>query len=586
LISRGYSFAVLVAMALAAALLYPRTQLPLSFDAVHTYLPMARRMLAEGWAFAQSPESLVTGPVSFLYPALFGADGTIVRWANVALYCATIALGFHALRLSHSPRAGVCAALLLAVSPTLRPFIADVLTEPPFIFLIAVWIAAVASTAPRSTLSPTLSQGRGRKSAWIIIGGIAFALAALTRPAAMYFAPLAALVFAWRAFHHRREEDKQLAILHAIAAAGIALWVARNAITFGFPGIATGAGVALFFGANPLVDGFDPGYFGMDYDSGSVHPGESHLAIASDRILRAVALEEFRDTPLAVVAEMFARKAVAFLFVTSAETAREPLALLRSWRIALVALAVAGLIRNRKSVVPLVLGAFAAYMVAVHLPVVYHHRYSVGALDLPLTLLAAIGLIELVRDVRWAAFVFAAVVITGAFGLLDLARAAPLSPRPDRVPVEVVWLRNIGERYELVPGGAGLEIPVAKVSAMPVWDLVLVAIDLAIVPKGHGPGCTMMRLRYRAATDETFDPDRVVRVPIDPDGKMHTVNIGATVPLKLDRSGVARLEFDCASPATLEVGTMAVIMPRRAPYFRDRYLERQRAGHALEPPRP
>jgi len=86
----------------------------------------------------------------------------------------------------------------------------------------------------------------------------------------MYFAPLAAVVFAWRAFRHRREEDKRLAILHAIAAVGIALWIARNAITFAFPAVATGAGVALFFGANPLVDGFDRTWYQVSRDAAFV----------------------------------------------------------------------------------------------------------------------------------------------------------------------------------------------------------------------------------------------------------------------------------------------------------------------------
>lgn len=570
---RAYPFAVLGAMALCVWLLYPRTRLPLSFDAIHVYLPMARSVLAEGWAFMQRPEALAAGPVAFLYPALLGAGEATLRWANIALYAATTALGFHALRLAHSWRSGVAAAFLLAVSPTLLPYMADVLTEPPFVFLMAVWIVAVAEIAS------------GRSLAWIAIGAIALALATLTRPAVMYFAPLMAAVFAWRAFRHRGRTDARLAMLHVAALALVALWIVRNAMAFGFPGVATGAGAALFFGVNPLVDGFDPRYFGMDYDSGAVHPDMSHLSIEADRILRGVALLELRDTPVAIVAEMFVRKAGAFLLVTSAEPSGEPLALLRAWRILLVVLAAVALLRAWRSTIVLALAALAGYMVAVHLPVVYHHRYSVGAVDLPLTLLAAIGLAEAMRNTKWMAFTLAAAIVGVGFGLLDAARAAPRSPRPERVPHDVAWLRNVDERIVLRPGAAAIEIPVDKDPATGPWQLSIVAIDLSLQPEGKGAGCTAMRLRYRPASEATFGEQRVTRVPLAPGAGRRTLVIGAAIPVRLSGTGVVRLEFDCASPATLEVGTMAVIDPRRAGYYRDLYRERQkRAGSTPQPP--
>ncbi|HEX7559274.1 MAG TPA: glycosyltransferase family 39 protein, partial [Usitatibacter sp.] len=227
---------ILGAIALAACLIIPRARYPLSFDALHSYLPMARSLLDQGWAFMQRPESLATAPIGYLWPALFGADATITRWANMALFAATIALAYHAVRVAHSWQAGALAAFLIAISPTLRPFVADVLTEPPFFFLIAVWIVAVARTA------------RGSGAAWIVAGGIALALATLTRPAIMYFAPVMVVVFL-------AMKERRLAAMHAIALAGAALWILRNAITFGFPAVATGAGAALFLGVNPLVNG-------------------------------------------------------------------------------------------------------------------------------------------------------------------------------------------------------------------------------------------------------------------------------------------------------------------------------------------
>jgi hypothetical protein len=330
-------FAVLAAVALAALLVAPRAKLPASFDGLHVYLPMARSVLAEGWAFLQKPESLVTAPLAFLYPALLGASEGVVRWANVLLFGAAIVLAYAAVRTAHSRAAGITAAFLLAISPTLRPYVADVLTEPPYFVLIAAWIACVAWVA------------NGRSMRWAIAGGVALGMAALTRPAVMYFAPLMVVVFAFTNLAPRPVRSRLVA-MHGIALAIIATWIVRNAIVFGFPAIATGAGAALYFGVNPLVDGFEPAYFGMNYDSGVAQDSTSHLSIHADRRLRAIALTELADTPPAVIAEMFARKAFAFLFVSSAESSGEPLAWLRSWRVVLVVLAVVAVMARRRSV--------------------------------------------------------------------------------------------------------------------------------------------------------------------------------------------------------------------------------------------
>jgi len=74
-------------------------------------------------------------------------------------------------------------------------------------------------------------------------------------------------------------------------------------------------------------------------------------------------------------------------------------------------------------------------------------------------------------------------------------------------------------------------------------------------------------------------------VPLAPGAGRRTLVIGAAIPVRLSGTGVVRLEFDCVSPATLEVGTMAVIEPRRALYYRDLYREQQRADSTPQPSR-
>jgi hypothetical protein len=540
------------AMALAALLLIPRLHAPVSFDGKYAYLPMARAVLDQGWAYMSRPESVAYAPLSFLYPALLGAREALVREANIALYCAAIAFAFFALKAASGARAGAIGALLVAVSPTLRPYIADVLTEPPFVFLIAAWALCVAKLAD------------GGHRGWAIAGGIALALATLVRPATMYFAPLAMLFFAWR----RR---RPLASLHAIASVGIGLWVLRNALTFGFPTVAAGAGGALYFGVNPLVDGFDPPYYGMGFDSGLAQDSDSHLSIHSDRRLGAIAMTELRDTPLAVIARMFAHKLFAFLFVTSAETSGEPLAWLRAWRIALVVLAAAGVLAHRKSIFAMTIAAFVAYMAAVHVPLLYTHRYSVGALDLPLALLAAMGAVALARNAAHAAAALAIASVGIGIGLVQLSTAAPLSPHPERIPHEVVWLADVERETSIAPG-TPIDIAITKDARTPPWDLSMLQLDLAASSVKPGT-CTALRVRFRKAAEERFEDWRVVRVLLAPDGAMHRYTVGSTVPLALDGAGTLRIEPECSSAATVHVGALAVIAPRREVYYRDRYLK-------------
>ena len=524
------------AMALAAALLHPHRRDPIRFDAANGYLPMAKRVLAEGWAFMRLQDSLAYAPVSFLWPALLGGDAMTVKVANIALFCGVIALAFYAVQRVHSSRAGIIAAVLLAVAPTLRPFIADALTEPPFLFLVAAWIAAVAN----------------RSMAAIVIGGIALGLAPLTRPAAMYFPLLMVAVFAIR-------KDWRLMGMHAVATGVVGLWVLRNAIAFDFPAVAAGAGASLFLGANPLVDGFDPFYFGLGFDVGAVTQQLSHLGIAGDRLLRGVAITELRDTPWQTLVSMALHKASAFLFVTGAE-ANAPL--LRSWRIALAVLALVAIANRWRSPLVIASTALIAYMVAIHLPVLYHHRYSVGAIDLPLVLLAAIGIAELAAAPAQAAIAASAIVVGVGAGLVTL-EPGQLQPHFDRVPSQVVWERRAGVRLD-APGA--VDVTIANAPAFHPWDMTMTRVEIAA-----SGTCRELRFRYRRPGDPAFAPDRVTRTPLSADGRTHAIVVGG-VPLGMNHEGVLRLEFDCTPPSTVEIGKITIAAPRRATYYREKFL--------------
>jgi hypothetical protein len=548
-------------VATGIALVTPRMARPISPDGAQSYLPMARRLLAEGFAFLQRPESIGVAPFAYAYPALLGAQEIAIRWTNVALFGVAIVLVFFAGRVAHSNRAGLFAAALLAASPPIHPYIADVLTEPPYIFLTAAWIASIASVV------------RGRFVAGTVCGGIALALAVFTRPAAMYLPIVMGALFLWLAWRSKAGErriDAAIAAMHALALAIVGLYIARNAVAFGYPSVATGSGSALFFGVNTMVDGFDPMYYGLSFDEGSVTRGVSHLSIAGDRLLRGVALEELRDTSWPVLIEMWAKKGWMFLFVSSGEDGLN-VPLLRAWRTAMVILAFAGVAWRPRSRLVIAAAAMAAYMWVVHLPVLYNHRYSV-AIDLPLAFLAAVGLAESMAAPLRIGGIVIALVLGEALAIGSLANAGPAEPRLDRSHHELLWSTDAGIRS----GSPVILIPITEVPGLDTWSHYVLTLNLSVAPQARGTPCPAIRLRYKALDEPEYPPERVVRIPIRADGEMHETNIGMAHPLGMNRDGVLRLELECGSRAKVEIGRIAISEPNRGSYYRERYLNRQK----------
>ena len=217
------------------------------------------------------------------------------------------------------------------------------------------------------------------------------------------------------------------------------------------------------------------------------------------------------------------------------------------------------------------IAAFVAYMVAVHVPLLYTHRYSVGALDFPLALLAAMGLVEISRSARHAAVALWRSRWPWAPGSSTRAPQRLSRPRPSAFRTRSCGSPISGARPPIAPG-IPIDIAITKDANSPPWDLSMLQLDLAASAMKPGT-CTAIRVRFRKAAEDRFADWRVVRVPIVADGAVHRYTVGSTVPLALDGAGTLRLEPECNSAATLRVGAVAVIAPRREAYYRDRYLK-------------
>jgi hypothetical protein len=266
---------------------------------------------------------------------------------------------------------------------------------------------------------------------------------------------------------------------------------------------------------------------------------------------------------------MFVHKALSFLFVSQHDIWGEaPLPWLRAWRVAMFAFACIAFASRRRDRLVATLAAFVAYMVAVHVPLLYTHRYSVGAIDYPLAMLAAAGMAVSVRS---AARIAASLVVTCVAVAAGVAGATATvgSPMPDRIPTEIAWLAAI-DREAVVRSHEPIDIAIDKDPATPPWDLSMVQLDLDVEPSSRGR-CTAMLVRFRRAIEPGFAPWRVVRVPLEPGPGPHRYTVGSTAPLALDGAGTLRVQLECTAAATARIGTVAIILPRRERVFSELY---------------
>src|SRR6185436_13413686 len=119
------------------------------------------------------------------------------------------------------------------------------------------------------------------------------------------------------------------------------------------------------------------------------------------------------EASLPALAQMHLQKLAAFVFVTSAES---DALLLRAWRTALLPFAALGMFAIRHGALRWALGGVFLVLVALHVPLLYSHRYSVGVMDLWLAIAAGVGVAAAARSPVLALSATAMAGIGIAFG--------------------------------------------------------------------------------------------------------------------------------------------------------------------------
>jgi len=557
-------------------------------DAKNFYLPFARLLLAEGPSFLLDERTLQVGPMSYIYPALFGANVPLIKAFNMGMYGVLVLAMYRTGLLLHSRAAGLVTATLFAVSWGLPFFFASLYTEPAFISLMVVWTWLTAEV---------LAGGRR----WLIIpAGLVMGLAILTRGTFLYFLPPVVGVGAvlWGTRRDRlREAGRDLCLIHLTAAILPIVVILKNVVLFDFRGLYTGTGEALYLGIHPLSRGLDPKWMlGLPYDGAIVLGGLPYLSVAGDAMLRGVARLMLADYGPLELARLMAEKWTTLVFYRDSE-AGLPWFNPRSLRMVEIVFGVVGLAAVRPRILAVLFGGAAVYHTAVMMPLLYVPRYN-SVVEIWLALLAGMGLVGVsgwlvhggLPGRQRAGVVVAIAALAVAGGEWKRVHADTPSPDIAAVPHRVLLqvdgqgqqVQRIAARagggadsrpvpaLRIGPPGAMEILPQPQGAALPIVASVLVAV----LPPAGGH-CSEAALYFQDAVGKPGRAGEPRRFRLRLDGRPHWYHAG-TMNMGLTARGFFWLVLDCPLATEVRLTRFQLAASEVAETYRDRYLSRTR----------
>jgi hypothetical protein len=224
----------------------------------------------------------------------------------------------------------------------------------------------------------------------------------------------------------------------------------------------------------------------------------------------------------------------------------------------------------------------AVYLTFVHIPMLYTHRYSVGALDLWLTIGAGVGIAAMCawpwRRIGAVTAVIAAGCAVGTAFARFGGKPAPDYLRGARLPE---W-RGTPLSRTLSAGINVLDMPVTMTHGFFEWQDHVLWLTGKLTHTGPGGGCDRADVSFDTSDSGawkfvgTFTPHD--------DAKEHDYFV-ERIPLPHPGTGTLRLSFRCSGGAQLELSRVQVFSPVAAVDWRDRYLhEKPYFAVPLDPP--
>lgn len=579
----GLVVAAAVAFAVASDLpsLTPDTPYP---DARRYYLPFAGLLVEHGLAFLRDVRSAYVLPLSYVFPAVFRGDVLAIKVVGTVLHALSVLLVFRIGTNLHGRPAGATAAALFAFLPMVRLYYPTVLTEPVYLTLTLVWAWAVSE----------LVVGRRR---WAIApAGVAFGLALLSKSVNLFFLVLLCVVLplcaAWSR-GERRRIFKDLSVAHFVALAFPAALLLHTGLAFGQWGV-NGTGAVLYYALHPLFRGLDPPYYNLPFDHDVVLNGIEHASLRADALYKGVAFEMLRDWRVSGLLASVVVKAAYFMFLAPVEGGAGFHLYEYGLRVALLILAVAGLVLERKSIVAWLLGGLAAYQVAIHAALLYTHRYAV-LFEVVLVLFAAIALASFAGQLASRApaavkvlpvTVLLAAVIGAAANQFVRSHDEPLSPDPTRFPN--VPLLTLSGRELRAATAVGMETTDTGFTTRRDPAALLLA-EVPMRPPPRRPAVVSVRIAVRPPAGGRCEPGAIgyrpsaggpppFRAPFSqfdmPEGDApQWRHLGA--PWLGDLRGRLLLVVRCPPGTQVRLTDLRLVESRVADVYRDRYLRRR-----------
>lgn len=301
---------------------YPPLDTELNSDAFWTYLPSARKLLDTPWFFLTSdPQSYHVPPLTYIWPAILGADRASIQIANGVLFLLGVLLLWAFVRRLGGTLAAFISTALLVFHPDIASYAPQVLTEAPYFFglTLAMYAALRAWTDPDA------------RTRWLVVLVVALDITLLTRPVLQYMLLLCvtALIGWMLMIRHRPARERQGArawlwalILSLVVPMG---FIVKNGVCFDVWALGTGSGSGLYYGLSPFKNGSDPTFSNFTFDADiaprAVAPetGGQPLDSRSDAINRMVAMEIVKQTKLSDNLGFFGLKLKGWLFTSTPE---------------------------------------------------------------------------------------------------------------------------------------------------------------------------------------------------------------------------------------------------------------------------
>jgi hypothetical protein len=542
-------------------------------DGVMTYLPYANEFRMRGFDFFwSSDKALHVPPFAYIFPALFGAELVLQKdiaiWMSIFTIVIVCRIGY----VVHSSVAGLICAATYALTPNLHPYLPTASVEPLYIFLIATYFWGMCEAL----------QGRR----WgIIIAIIGLSLALYTRATALYFQPLVLIICTYCISTRKVNQSvwRTLLTIHLISLSFVVPLLLKNFLQHGLFSVSSGAGIALWFGSHPLTYGMDPSYFNLFSDHQYAHAaGLSHLSAEADASLSALARHVLVGQ-LTFLPELYFNKLISFMFVSNREWVF-PAAELRSWRVLVFLFLLVSVPIIAREPLLWILVAYIAYQILVHLPVLYLHRYSAGAIELPLTVLAGLGISYLLfyGSLRLCVFVGCTAIVLVWVAHYSASNYHYPTLNIDRVSHEVIFNTDganaVLNGFEKSAKGANVQImPHATVE----FDLTsadkmrggipnIIAIDFMARNIQKNIACSNVQIRYRSKYESEFSDGRLFA-----DRWQYTernrVLIGGLEHIRSWEPGVLQLKFACQG-GIFDFKSVQVLQPMVAKRARDEFF--------------